>query len=68
MNKTTMAFAVLALAAVFALVTPMDVAVAQTSDAMSDGSDSEEYKDGEHKEGKSCPNKERKMQSTEQLT
>ena len=34
---------------------PMDVAVAQTSDAMPDGSDSEEYKDGEHKEGKVCP-------------
>ena len=66
MNKTTMAFAVLALAAVFALVTPMDVAVAQTSNAMPDGDDGE-YKDGEHKEGKSCPNKERKMQNTEQL-
>ena len=59
-----MAFTVLALAAVFALVTPMDVAVAQTS-AVPDGDG--EYKDGEH-EGKSCPNKERKMQSTEQLT
>jgi len=66
MNKTTMAFAVLALAAVFSLVTPMDVAVAQTSsDAMPNGDG--EYKDGEH-EGKSCPNKEKKMQNVEQLT
>jgi len=60
MNKTTMAFAVLALAAVFALVTPMDVAVAQTSNAVPDG-------DGEH-EGKSCPSKEGKMQNTTHLT
>ena len=67
MNKTTMAFVVLALAAVFALVTPMDVAVAQTSsNAVPDGDG--EYKDGEH-EGKSCPSKEGKMkQTTEQLT
>jgi len=66
MNKTTMAFAVLALAAVFALVTPMDVAVAQTSNAMPDGDG--EYKDGEH-EGKSCPSKEGKMQhNAEQMT
>lgn len=65
MNKTTMAFTVLALAAVFALVTPMDVAVAQTSDAMPDGDG--EYKDGEH-EGKSCPGKEGKMKPTAQLT
>ncbi len=65
MNKTTIAFAVLALAAVFSLVTPMDVAVAQTSNAMPDG-EGEEYKDGEHKDGKSCPSKERKAQSQEQ--
>ena len=65
MNKTTMAFAVLALAAIFALVTPMDVAVAQTSSAMPDGDG--EYKDGEY-EGKSCPSKEGKMQNTERLT
>ena len=58
MNKTTMAFTVLALVAVFALVTPMDVAVAQTSNAVPDGDG--EYKDGEH-EGKSCPSKEGKM-------
>ena len=65
MDKTTAAFAVLALAAVFALVTPMDVAVAQTSNAMADG-EGGEYKDGEYKDGKSCPSKERKAQSQEQ--
>lgn len=60
MDKTTMAFAVLALTAVFALVTPMDVAIAQTnSNPVPDGDG--EYKDGEH-EGKSCPSKEGKMQ------
>ena len=59
MNKTTMAFAMIsALTAVFALASPVDVAVAQTSDAMPDGEGS--YKDGEHKEGKSCGDKERK--------
>lgn len=65
MNKTTMVFTVLALAAVFALVTPIDVAVAQANEAMPDGDG--EYKDGEH-EGKSCPSKEGKMQNTEQMT
>ena len=65
MNKTTMTFAVLALAAVFALITPMDVAIAQTGNVTPDGDG--EYKDGEH-EGKSCPNKERKMQHIDQLT
>ena len=58
MNKTTMAFAmVIALAAVFAIASPLDVATAQTSDAMPDGEGGGEgdYKDGEHKEGKSCP-------------
>jgi len=64
MNKTTTAFAVLALAAIFSLVTPMDVAVAQTGNAMPDG-EGGEYKDGDH-EGKSCPSKERKAQSQEQ--
>ena len=61
MNKTTMAFAmVIALAAVFAIASPLDVAFAQTSDAMPDGEGN--YKDGEGKEGKSCPSKERKSQ------
>ena len=61
MNKTTMAFAmVIALAAVFAIASPVDIAVAQTSDTMPDGE--EGYKDGESKEGKSCPSKERKTQ------
>ena len=65
MNKTTLAFAVLGFAAIFALVTPMDVAVAQTSNAVPDGDG--EYKDGEH-EGKSCPSKEGKMQKSTHLT
>ena len=61
MNKTTMVFAtVIVLAAVFAIASPVDVAVAQTSEAMPDGDGS--YKDGEHREGKSCPNKEKKSQ------
>lgn len=64
MNKTKMTFVmVIALAAVFALASPFNVAVAQTYDVMADGEG--EYKDGEH-EGKSCPNKERKSQSQEQ--
>ena len=63
MNKTTMTFAVvIALAAVFALASPFDAAVAQTSDAMPDG-EGEEYKDGAH-EGKSCPFKEGKKSSS----
>ena len=58
MIKTTMAFAVvIALAAVFAIASPVDMAVAQTSDAIPDGEG--EYKDEEHKEGKSCGDKER---------
>ena len=58
MNKAVMALAaVVVLAAVFAIASPVDVAVAQTSDAMPDGDG--QYNDGEH-EGKSCPNKERK--------
>jgi len=36
MNKTTMIFAVLVLAAVFALVTPIEVAVAQNNNVMAD--------------------------------
>ena len=53
-------FMILSLVAVFALITPVDYAVAQTSDAMPDGGG--EYKDGEH-EGKSCPSKEKKTSS-----
>lgn len=52
---------VIALSAVFAIASPMDVATAQTSDAMPDGEG-----EGEHKDGKSCPFKERKAQSQEQ--
>ena len=65
MNKTTMTFTILALVAVFALVTPMNAAATQTSNAMPDGDG--DYKDAEH-EGKSCPSKEGKMQNTEHLT
>ena len=62
MNKTVAVLATaVVLAAVFAVASPVDVAVAQTSDAMPDGE--EQYKDGEH-EGKSCPNKERKAQES----
>ena len=59
MKYTVALFAVLAFAAIFAMVTPMDVAVAQPS-AMSDG----EYKDGDH-DGKSCPSKEKKTASVD---
>lgn len=65
MNKSMMTFAmIIALVAVFALAAPVDVAMAQTSSALPDGEG--EYKDGEQKEGKSCPFKERKLQSQEQ--
>jgi len=67
MNKTTTAFTiVIALAAVFALATPFDTAVAQpTGDVIPDGEEGE----GEYKEGKSCPFKERKLQqSSEQFS
>ncbi len=60
MDIKVVMFTVLSLAAVFALVTPIDYADAQTSDAMPDGG--EEYKDGEY-EGKSCPSKEKKTSS-----
>ena len=55
----------IALAAVFAIASPMDTATAQTSDVMPDG-EGGEYMDGEGKEGKSCPSKEGKAQSQEQ--
>lgn len=71
MNKTTMTFAMgIALAAVFAIASPLDVAVAQTtSDTMPDDGEKGKYKDGEgreYKDGKSCPNKEKKLASIEQ--
>ena len=63
MNKTTMVFAmVIVLTAVFAIASPMDAAMAQTSIPVSDGEGNSEYGDGEHKDGKSCPFKERKAQ------
>lgn len=61
MNKTTTAFTiVIALAAVFALATPFDIAAAQTTGEVIPDGDGE----GEHKEGKSCPFKERKLQQS----
>ena len=60
MNSTIAMFSVLALAAIFAMLLPMDSAVAQTSDVSPDGEG--EYKDGDH-EGKSCPFKDKKRAS-----
>ena len=51
-NSKIAMFSVLALAAIVAMLLPMDSAVAQTSDISPDGEG--EYKDGDH-EGKSCP-------------
>lgn len=67
MNKSTMTFAmIIALAAVFAIASPMDMATAQTSDAMPNGEG--EYKDGEHKEGKVCPVTGKTLQFQEQFS
>ncbi len=60
MNSKIAMFSILALAAIFAMVLPMDSAVAQTSDVSPDGEG--EYKDGDH-EGKSCPFKNKKTAS-----
>jgi hypothetical protein len=60
MNSKIAMFSVLALAAIFAMLLPMDSAVAQTSDISPDGEG--EYKDGDH-EGKSCPFKDKKRAS-----
>jgi hypothetical protein len=60
MNSKIAMFSVLALAAIFAMLLPMDSAVAQTSEISPDGEG--EYKDGEH-EGKSCPFKDKKRAS-----
>ena len=57
MNSQVALFAVLAFAAVFAMVTPIDYAIAE-SGPMPDGEGGE----GEH-EGKSCPSKEKKNAS-----
>ena len=68
MKSSKMTFAVvIAFTAVFALGVPVDMAIAQTSSALPDG-EGGEYKDGEHKEGKSCPFKERTLQFQEQFT
>ncbi len=60
MNSKIAMFSVLALAAIFSMLLPMDSAVAQTSDITPDGEG--EYKDGDH-EGKSCPFKDKKRAS-----
>ncbi len=60
MNSKIVMFSVLALAAIFAMLLPMDSAVAQTSDISPDGEG--EYKEGDH-EGKSCPFKDKKRAS-----
>lgn len=60
MKYTVALFTVLAFAAIFAMITPIDIAVAQSSNAMPDG----EYKDGDH-EGKSCPSKDKKSASVD---
>ncbi len=60
MNSKIAMFSVLVFAAIFAMLLPMDSAVAQTSDIAPDGEG--EYKDGEH-EGKSCPFKDKKRPS-----
>ena len=60
MNSKIAMFSVLALAAIFAMLLPMDSAVAQTSDISPDGEG--EYKEGDH-EGKSCPFKDKKRAS-----
>ncbi len=67
MNKSTMSFAmIIALAAVFALAAaPVDVAMAQTSNALPDGEGGE---DGEHKEGKVCPVTGKTLQFQEQFS
>lgn len=59
MDSKIAMFAVLSFVALFAMITPMDFAVAESSDAMSDG----EEHDGEYK-GKSCPSKDKKSAST----
>ena len=65
MNKSVMTFAmIIALAAVFALAAPVDVAMAQTSNALPDGEGGE---DGEHKEGKVCPVTGKTLQFQEQI-
>jgi len=60
MKYTVALFTVLAFAAIVAMITPVDIAVAQPSNAMPDG----EYKDGNN-EGKSCPSKDKKNASVD---
>ena len=60
MDSKIAMFSVLALAAIFTMMLPMDSATAQTSNVSPDGEG--EYKDGGH-EGKSCPFKDKKSTS-----
>jgi len=53
-------FAVLSLAVIFALVTPIETVVAQDTESNSD----DKYKEEEHHDGKSCPSKEKKPTNT----
>jgi len=52
--------AALSFAVIFALVTPIETAVAQDTESNSD----DKYKDGVHHDGKSCPSKEKKPTNT----
>lgn len=61
-NSKIAMFSIFALAAIFAMVIPMNSALAQASDASPDGEG--EYKDGDH-EGKSCPSKDKKSASVD---
>ncbi|MDH3656911.1 MAG: hypothetical protein OEM77_02090 [Nitrosopumilus sp.] len=61
MDSKIAMFSILALAAIFAMMLPMDSAIAQTSNVSPNGEG--EYKDGERKEGKSCPFKDKKNAS-----
>ena len=59
---------IIALTAVFSLTFTMDVAMAQTSDALPLGEGGGEYKDGENKEGKICPVTGKTLQIQEQFS
>jgi len=56
---------IIVLAAVFVLAVPINVAMAQTSNALPDGESGE---DGEHKEGKVCPVTGKTLQFQEQFS
>lgn len=60
MDSKIVIFAVLSLAVIFALVTPIETAVAQDTESNSD----DKYKEEAHHDGKSCPSKEKKPTNT----